>query len=59
MNELKVGDIVYLNSEPRVYITVTYIDSRGNEMQGVYFNPDSKKFEFTPTLPIATVTKEQ
>ena len=59
MNELKVGDIVYLNSESRVHITVTYINSREEKFQGVYFNPDSKKFEFTPTLPIAAVTKEQ
>lgn len=59
MNELKVGDVVYLNSESRVLITISYIDARENYFQGVYFNPDSKKFEYTPKLPIATVTKEQ
>lgn len=57
MNELKVGDVVYLNSEPRINITITYINKGDNAFQGVYFNIDSKKFEYTPKLPIATVTK--
>lgn len=57
MNELKVGDVVYLNSESRIYITVTYIDRNDAALQGVYFNGDSKKFEYTPKLPIAAVTK--
>lgn len=57
MNELKVGDVVYLNSESRIYITVTYINMSDNALQGVYFNGDSKKFEYTPKLPLAAVTK--
>lgn len=55
MNELKVGDVVYLNSEDRMQITVSFIEN--GYFQGVYFNADSKKFEYTPKLPIATVTK--
>ena len=58
MNELKIGDVVYLNSESRVLVTVAYINTREEKFQGVYFNPDSKKFEYTPALPIATVTKK-
>ena len=55
MNELKIGDVVYLNSEDRIKITVSYL--KNGYLQGVYFNIDSKKFEHTPDLPIATVTK--
>jgi hypothetical protein len=55
MNELKIGDVVYLNSEDRMQITVSYISD--GYLQGVYFNVDSKKIEYTPKLPIATVTK--
>lgn len=57
MNELKVGDVVYLNSESSIYITITYIDKSDDTLQGVYFNIDSKKFEYTPELPLAAVTK--
>lgn len=57
MNELKVGDVVYLNSESRICITITYINKSDGALQGVYFNTDSKKFEYTPKLPLAAVTK--
>lgn len=57
MNELRIGDVVYLNSESRINITITYISNGDNTCQGTYFNTDSKKFEYTPKFPIATVTK--
>ncbi len=57
MEELKIGDVVYLNSEDRVQMTVAYIDSRAKYFKGLYFNVDTKKFEYTPDMPLATVTK--
>lgn len=57
MTELKIGDVVYLNSEDRVHMTVVYINSNDNEIQCVYYNAGTQEFKYSPKIPIAAVTK--
>lgn len=57
MNELKIGDIVYLNSEKDVTMTVTYINTRENKVQCVYYNTSTQEFKYCPAIPIEAVTK--
>lgn len=52
--EIKVGDIVYLNSNPKIEMTVSHVDS--NKVQAIYYNSINGKFEFTPSLPVQTIT---
>lgn len=56
MNELKVGDVVYLNSENRVKMTVSYVGD--GEIECIYYNPTTHKFETTIMMPIGVVTKD-
>lgn len=49
MNELKVGDIVFLNSENSLKMTVTEITEDGVEC--VYLHPETGKVMRTPPLP--------
>ena len=56
MNELKVGDVVYLNSENRVKMTVSYVSN--GQIECIYYNPTTHKFETTITMPIGVVTKD-
>lgn len=58
MNEIKIGDVVYLNSAQLITMTVISITNDGH-LFGVYFNSDTKEFKTTPKLPIAAVTKVQ
>lgn len=57
MNEIKIGDVVYLNSAQLMTMTVVSISN--GCLNGVYFNSDTKEFKITPKLPIAAVTKVQ
>ena len=54
MNQLKVGDVVYLNSENGVKMTVTSVEN--GEIQCIYFNSSEQKFVLTPTMPEEAVT---
>ncbi len=56
MNELKVGDVVYLNSENRIKMTVSYIGD--GMIECIYYNPSVNKFEATMTVPINVVSKD-
>lgn len=53
--ELKIGDVVYLNSNPKVKMTVAYIEQ--GSFQGLYFNEVSNKFEYTVKIPFQAVTR--
>lgn len=57
MIELKLGDVVYLNSEDRVHMTVIYINSNDKEIQCVYYSTETQEFKYSPKIPIAAVTK--
>lgn len=53
--ELKIGDVVYLNSEPNVKMTVVYIEN--GYIQTVFYSSLNNKFEYSAKLPIKAVTK--
>ena len=53
--ELKIGDVVYLNSEPNVKMTVVYIEN--GYIQAVFYSALNNKFEYSVKLPIKAVTK--
>lgn len=55
MNQLKVGDVVFLNSENGVKMTVTEISEDGVEC--TYFHADTGKIQHTPPLPEEAFTK--
>ena len=55
MNQLKVGDVVFLNSENGVKMTVTEITEDGVEC--VYFHPETGKIQRTPPLSEESFTK--
>lgn len=54
MNELKIGDVVYLNSEDRVVMTVVWVDE--DEVTCAYFNGQTHTF-VQVKFPINAVTK--
>lgn len=54
MNELKIGDVVYLDSEDRVDMTVVWVDDF--EVTCAYFNGQTHIFEQVK-FPINAVTK--
>ena len=49
MNQLKVGDVVYLNSEKNVPMTVASVDN--GEIQCIYFSKTEQKFVQTMAIP--------
>lgn len=53
MNEFRVGDVVYLNSEDRIEMTIVEIHT---EVTCAYFNEQTHKFEEV-TFPINALTK--
>lgn len=55
MNQLKVGDVVFLNSESGVKMTVTEITEDGVEC--TFFHPETCKIQRTPPLPEDSFTK--
>lgn len=55
MNQLNVGDVVYLNSNSDIKMTIKEISGDGVEC--VYFNPETGKVTQTPPLPEDAVTK--
>lgn len=56
MNDIKIGDVVYLNSENRVKMTVSYVGN--GQIECIYYNPSTHTFETTITMPIGVVTKD-
>ena len=52
--ELKVGDVVFLNSNPEIKMTVILIES--DKIQAIYFNSILGKFEFTPMLSMKVIS---
>lgn len=57
MNQLKVGDVVYLNSEKDVPMTITSISD--GEIQCIYFSKTEQKFVTTTTMPQEAVSQDQ
>ncbi len=57
MNQLKVGDVVHLNSDRDVKMTVVAVDDA--EIQCVYFNRPESKLVMTMTLPKEAVSHEK
>lgn len=57
MNQLNVGDVVYLNSEDDVKMTVVAVDD--TEIQCAYFNKVEAKFVLTMTLPKEAVRQKK
>lgn len=55
MNELKVGDVVYLKSGDSLQMIVSEIT--GNEIECIYFHPDEKKIVQTTKMPKEAVVK--
>lgn len=55
MNQLKVGDVVFLNSEDDVRMTVTEITENGVECS--YYHSETGKILRTPPLPEESYTK--
>ena len=51
---IKIGDVVYLNSNPEIKMTVTYVT--GDKIQATYCNPLTGKFECSPTLSIEAIS---
>ncbi len=56
MNELKIGDVVYLNSEDRIEMTVVWIDDYKVFAKCAYFNGQTHTFEKVE-FPINALTK--
>lgn len=54
MNDLKVGDVVYLNSDKEIPMTVASISD--GEIQCIYFNQAEQKFVQTMAMPEDAVT---
>ena len=55
MSDLKVGDVVYLNSDEKgVKMTVASISD--GEIQCIYFNQSEQKFVQTMAMPKEAVT---
>lgn len=52
--ELKIGDVVYLNSNPEIKMTVSYVGN--NTFQAILFNPVKHDFERTQEMPIQAVS---
>ncbi|WP_297071776.1 hypothetical protein [uncultured Duncaniella sp.] len=57
MNKLKIGDVVCLNSEKDVQMTVMSISE--GEVQCVYFNQVEQKFNLTMSMPEEVVALSQ
>ena len=55
MNQLKVGDVVYLNSQDGVEMTVAEISDNGVEC--IYFNTTDRRFVRTIPMPADALTK--
>lgn len=55
MSNLKIGDVVYLNSEDGVKMTVTEISENGVECS--YYHSETGKVQHTPPLPEGSFTK--
>ena len=51
---IKIGDVVYLNSNPEIKMTVTYVTR--DKIQATYCNPITGKFECSPTLSIEAIS---
>ena len=56
MENLKRGDVVHLNSEERMMITVGNVNEDGT-FQGVYFNVERQEFLVAPKLHSDMVKK--
>jgi hypothetical protein len=54
-NDIKVGDIVYIKTNPDTYITVTSVEK--GKVQGVYKDPTTNKLLYAPSVPISCVVK--
>ena len=54
-NEIKIGDIVYINTAPDTHITVTSVEK--GKVQGVYKDPITNKLLYAPSVPISCVVK--
>lgn len=55
MENLKVGDIVYVKSAKDLHIVVSHI--KGEEFQGVYFSSYSQEFKTTPMMSVKVAVK--
>lgn len=53
MTEFKVGDVVYLNSDPSMKFTVNNVISRGGikMIELAYFNHQNERFEYHQLAP--------
>ncbi|MDE6535252.1 MAG: YodC family protein [Muribaculaceae bacterium] len=56
MDELKIGDIVYLKSEDRIEMTVVWIDDYKTYANCAYFNSHTHTFEKVE-FPINALSK--
>lgn len=57
MNQLKVGDVVWLNSQQGLDMTVAEITDKG--VVCIYFCPSERKIVQTIPLPMGTLTKAE
>lgn len=55
MNDLKIGDVVTINSEDQVEMTVVHIYD--GKAQCVFYCVGDHTFHYSPELPIAAFTK--
>ncbi len=54
MSQLKAGDVVYLNSDKKVPMTVAWVSD--GEIQCIYFNESEHKFVQTMAMPEEALT---
>ena len=55
MNQLKVGDVVYLKSEEKLRMIISEIS--GDEIECIYFHPTEKNIVRTIPMPQEAVVK--
>ncbi len=55
MDDIKVGDVVYLKSEPSVKLTVAYISD--GEAKCLYYRTQEGIFQTISNVPLATLGK--
>lgn len=47
--DFKVGDVVFLNSNPEIRLTIKFIDHETNDVDCQYYNHAKSQFEFMST----------
>lgn len=58
INDLKEGDVVYLNAQPEIKFTVRMVYKPMNRVEVVYYNGERKSLEY-PKFKSELLTKDE